>query len=66
MRSANHALARMLHCLSNVDDWAIAQLRLLKLSGGNSGASPRRPTMISRRFPRVDRRSKRAGPTLLP
>ena len=27
--------------------------------------SPRRPTLISRRFPRVGRRSKRAGPTLL-
>ena len=36
---------------------AIALLGLRNLSGGTSGASPRRPTMNSQRFPMVGRRS---------
>ena len=43
---------------------SITVLGLRNLSGGVSGASPRRPTMISRCFLMVGQRSKRAGPTL--
>ena len=43
---------------------ANAFLKLGRMQGGTSGASPRRPTSNSRRFPMVDRRSKRAGPAL--